>query len=55
MVTLICVTVRLNPSDLDLKNPNFQLGRTQAAISSFILIFCFIGMLQKNIRFMLYF
>ncbi|KYQ58710.1 hypothetical protein ALC60_02358, partial [Trachymyrmex zeteki] len=42
MVTLICVTVRLNPSDLDLKNPNFQLGRTQAAISSFILIFCFI-------------
>ena len=45
MVTLICVTVRLNPSDLDFKNPNFQLGRTQAAISSFILIFCFIGML----------
>ncbi|KYN09636.1 hypothetical protein ALC57_18156, partial [Trachymyrmex cornetzi] len=42
IVTLICVTVRLNPSDLDFKNPNFQLGRTQAAISSFILIFCFI-------------
>ncbi|XP_011052542.1 PREDICTED: integral membrane protein GPR155 [Acromyrmex echinatior] len=42
MVTLICVAVRLNPSDLDFKNPNFQLGRTQAAISSFILIFCFI-------------
>ncbi|XP_011630215.1 integral membrane protein GPR155 [Pogonomyrmex barbatus] len=42
MVTLICLTVRWNPSDLDLKNPNFQLGRTQAAVSSFILIFCFI-------------
>ncbi|XP_018398863.1 PREDICTED: integral membrane protein GPR155 [Cyphomyrmex costatus] len=42
MVTLTCITVRLNPSDLDFKNPNFQLGRTQAAISSFILIFCFI-------------
>ncbi|KYN35218.1 hypothetical protein ALC56_10393 [Trachymyrmex septentrionalis] len=42
MVTLICITVRLNPSDLDLKNPNFQLGRIQAAISSFVLIFCFI-------------
>ncbi|TGZ48314.1 Uncharacterized protein DBV15_08645 [Temnothorax longispinosus] len=42
MVTLTCITVRLNPSDLDFKNPNFQLGRTQAAVSSFVLIFCFI-------------
>ncbi|XP_012533910.1 integral membrane protein GPR155 [Monomorium pharaonis] len=42
IVTLTCATVRLNPSDLDLKNPNFQLGRTQAAVSSFVLIFCFI-------------
>ncbi|XP_011168047.1 integral membrane protein GPR155 [Solenopsis invicta] len=42
MVALTCVTVKLNPSDLDFKNPNFQLGRTQAAVSSFVLIFCFI-------------
>lgn len=42
MVILTCITVRLNPSDLDFKNPNFQLGRTQAAVSSFVLIFCFI-------------
>lgn len=47
MVTLTCITVKLNPSDLDFKNPNFQLGRTQAAVSSFVLIFCFIGMLQQ--------
>lgn len=42
MVILTCITVRLNPSDLDFKNPNFQLGRTQVAVSSFVLIFCFI-------------
>jgi len=47
MATLTCVTVKLNPSNLDLKNPNFQLGRTQAAVSSFVLVFCFIGILQK--------
>lgn len=47
MVILTCITVRLNPSDLDFKNPNFQLGRTQAAVSSFVLIFCFIGMLRE--------
>lgn len=47
MVTLTCMTIRLNPSDLDFKNPNFQLGRPQAAVSSFVLIFCFIGMLQE--------
>lgn len=41
MVIIMC-TVTLTPSELDLKNPNFQLSRTQAAASSFILIFCFI-------------
>lgn len=42
MVTIMCTTVTLTPSEFDLKNPNFQLGRAQAAASSFILIFCFI-------------
>ncbi|KAL0101575.1 hypothetical protein PUN28_019012 [Cardiocondyla obscurior] len=42
IVTLTCFAVRLNPSDLDFKNPNFQLGRIQAAVSSFVLIFCLI-------------
>ncbi|RLU21869.1 hypothetical protein DMN91_006246 [Ooceraea biroi] len=42
MMVITCVTVAPNLSDLDYKNPNFQLGRTQAAVSSFILIFCFI-------------
>ncbi|XP_029156528.1 integral membrane protein GPR155 [Nylanderia fulva] len=42
MVIIMCTTVTLPPSEFDLKNPNFQLGRTQAAASSFILIFCFI-------------
>lgn len=39
----MCTTVTLTPTELDFKNPNFQLGRTEAAASSFILIFCFIG------------
>lgn len=42
MTIITCAIVTPNLSDLDYKNPNFQLGRTQAAISSFILIFCFI-------------
>lgn len=42
MVTIMCIVTQ-TPSELDLKNPNFQLSRTQAAASSFILIFCFIG------------
>lgn len=41
MVTIMCIVTQ-TPSELDLKNPNFQLSRTQAAASSFILIFCFI-------------
>ncbi|XP_072752130.1 lysosomal cholesterol signaling protein [Anoplolepis gracilipes] len=41
MVTIMCTVIHI-PSELDLKNPNFQLSRTQAAASSFILIFCFI-------------
>lgn len=47
IVILTCI-LRLNLSGVDLKNPNFQLGRTQAAVSSFVLIFCFIGMLREK-------
>lgn len=44
MTTIMC-TITLT-SEFDLKNPNFQFTKVQAAASSFILIFCFIGMLQ---------
>lgn len=30
-------------SELEFRNPNFQLGTVQAAISTSILTFCFIG------------
>ncbi|KAK0178661.1 hypothetical protein PV327_007533 [Microctonus hyperodae] len=43
IVTAMCLTVTpKNPVNIDLRNPNFQLGRAQAAISIFILLFCFI-------------
>nr|XP_012148953.1 PREDICTED: integral membrane protein GPR155 isoform X4 [Megachile rotundata] len=42
IVTIMCSTISPKNSELDFKNPNFQLGRIQAAISTFILIFCFI-------------
>ncbi|XP_011879389.1 PREDICTED: integral membrane protein GPR155 [Vollenhovia emeryi] len=42
LVALTCTTVTLNPSDLNFQNPNFQLGRSQAAVSSSVLIFSFI-------------
>lgn len=43
IVTLMCLIVTpKNPVNIDLRNPNFQLGRIQAAISIFILLFCFI-------------
>lgn len=41
MTTIMCI-ITLTPSEFDLKNPNFQLTKVQAAASSFILIFCFI-------------
>lgn len=43
IAALLCLTVSpKNPADIELRNPNFQLGRVQAAISIFILLFCFI-------------
>lgn len=40
----MCLTVTPKvPADLDLRNPNFQLGRVQAAMSILVLLFCFIG------------
>ncbi|KAH0952724.1 hypothetical protein HN011_009227 [Eciton burchellii] len=42
MTMITCIIVTPNLSNPDYKNPNFQLGRIQAAVSSFILIFCFI-------------
>ncbi|CAG5108878.1 Similar to GPR155: Integral membrane protein GPR155 (Homo sapiens) [Cotesia congregata] len=42
-VGLMCLIISpKNPDDIDLRNPNFQFGRVQAAISIFILLFCFI-------------
>ncbi|XP_012227466.1 lysosomal cholesterol signaling protein isoform X2 [Linepithema humile] len=42
LAALTCSIVAPSQSDLDFQNPNFQLGRYQAAVTSFILIFCFI-------------
>ncbi|XP_031835558.1 integral membrane protein GPR155 homolog anchor [Nomia melanderi] len=43
LITIImCSTLSPKEIILDFKNPNFQLGRIQAATSTFILIFCFI-------------
>ncbi|XP_015437374.1 PREDICTED: integral membrane protein GPR155 [Dufourea novaeangliae] len=39
---IMCSTVTSKGSDLAFKNPNFQLGRIQAATSTVVLIFCFI-------------
>ncbi|XP_057326754.1 integral membrane protein GPR155 [Microplitis mediator] len=42
-VGLMCLIISpKNPDDIDLRNPNFQFGRVQAAVSIFILLFCFI-------------
>ncbi|XP_032682563.1 integral membrane protein GPR155 isoform X2 [Odontomachus brunneus] len=42
MVIVLCFSISPNLTDLNMKNPNFQLDRVQAAVSSFLLIFCFI-------------
>ena len=42
IVIIMCSTISPKNSDLDFRNPNFQLGRIQAATSTFILTFCFI-------------
>ncbi|XP_015185681.1 PREDICTED: integral membrane protein GPR155 isoform X2 [Polistes dominula] len=43
IVSLMCICITpKKPIEFELQNPNFQLGRSQAAISVAILIFCFI-------------
>ncbi|EFN76836.1 Integral membrane protein GPR155, partial [Harpegnathos saltator] len=42
MVIMLCFSDCPNLTNLNMKNPNFQFDRIQAAVSSFILIFCFI-------------
>ncbi|XP_076647904.1 integral membrane protein GPR155 homolog anchor [Halictus rubicundus] len=38
----LCTTLSPKQIAVDYRNPNFQLGRAQAATSTFVLIFCFI-------------
>lgn len=40
----MCSTITPKDSELEFRNPNFQFGRIQAATSTLLLIFCFIGM-----------
>ncbi|KAI4494469.1 hypothetical protein M0802_008961 [Mischocyttarus mexicanus] len=43
VVSLMCICIMpKKPIEFELQNPNFQLGRSQAAISVAILLFCFI-------------
>ncbi|XP_043252553.1 integral membrane protein GPR155 [Colletes gigas] len=42
IVFIMCSTLTPRNSELEYKNPNFQFGRIQAAISTLLLIFCFI-------------
>lgn len=42
IVTIMCCVISPKAADPVFVNPNFQLGRTQAAISIVVLIFCFI-------------
>ncbi|XP_017760807.1 PREDICTED: integral membrane protein GPR155 [Eufriesea mexicana] len=42
VVIIMCSTMSPKESEFEFRNPNFQLGRIQAVISTFILIFCFI-------------
>ncbi|KAG7198737.1 hypothetical protein KM043_001725 [Ampulex compressa] len=42
IVIVMCSTVSPKESEIDFRNPNFQLGRIQAATSAFVLVFCFI-------------
>lgn len=42
IVTVMCTTITPKEPEMDFRNPNFQLGRIQAATSSIVLIFCFI-------------
>ncbi|XP_063975781.1 lysosomal cholesterol signaling protein [Diachasmimorpha longicaudata] len=43
LVTLMCAIVTpRNPSEPDMRNPNFQLGTVEGAVSIFILLFSFI-------------
>ncbi|XP_076756400.1 integral membrane protein GPR155 homolog anchor [Xylocopa sonorina] len=42
IVITMCSTMSRKETKLEFRNPNFQLGRTQAAISIFVLVFCFI-------------
>ena len=54
---ILCCTIAPKESDLDFANPNFQLGRSEAATSTFVLIFCFIGkfaMCTRNARLICY-
>lgn len=45
---VMCSTLSPKESELQFRNPNFQLGRSQAATSTFILIFCFIGRISTR-------
>lgn len=42
IVIIMCCTMSPKEFDLEFRNPNFQFSTVQAAISTFILIFCFI-------------
>ncbi|XP_053981546.1 integral membrane protein GPR155 [Hylaeus volcanicus] len=42
IVIIMCSTITPKDSELEFRNPNFQFGRIQAAISTLLLIFCFI-------------
>ncbi|KOX79026.1 hypothetical protein WN51_10074 [Melipona quadrifasciata] len=42
IVIIMCCTISPKEFDLEFRNPNFQFSTVQAAISTFILIFCFI-------------
>ncbi|XP_043268261.1 integral membrane protein GPR155 [Venturia canescens] len=43
IVAIMCLAATPNePTNFDLRNPNFQMGRVQAAMSILVLLFCFI-------------
>lgn len=50
MVTALILSVHPDSVIVEKKNPNFQYGEVQAAVAVFILVVCFIGEFQKEVK-----
>ena len=48
----MCLTVKpAVPTNVELKNPNYQFGRIHVAVTIFVLIFCFFGKYNEILKY----